>query len=219
MVDGRGKIKEFVKPSYEDDPEYNDPYWAVIVSLGLMGIIVEVTFNLQPSYKVLGSQLVWPIGPVPESKKSKYPITWNMDSNQGRDPKTGDVVQDGDWTGPLDVFAKNDDAHSLYQLIMNPENRYKAEYLRVFAWPQVEPDLWTIWKAHRKQPDDERLVEWKANFDSRKGWKDIPYHEVAEGRSGVLEQKILGLLYNFFDHFTNINTMCLPKWYVSRTRI
>jgi len=227
LVDGTGTVRTFVKPSYEEDQDYKHPYWGVIVSMGLMGIILEVTYNLQRSYKVLGSQLTWPVGPVPDSKQKKYPITWDMEQNQGVDQETGEVVQDGDWTGKLKVFPEHvvehkenwdedkEDKDSLYALIMNPENKHKTEYLRIFAWPQVDPQLWTIWKGHRKQPADSDLVEWKGNFGTKGRFSDVLYHEVAKGAAGVVEQGMLGFLYNFFDHFTNLNTMQLPKWAVN----
>jgi len=217
LVDGTGTVRKYRKPSYEEDPNYDDEYWAVIVSMGLMGIILEVTYNLQPSYKVLGSQLTWAVEPVPEDEEEKYAVTWESEKNQGVDPETGEVVQDGDWTGKLNVFAAdNADSDSLYALMMNPENEHKTEYIRMFVWPQVDPQLWTIWKAHRKQPGDSELVEWKGNFGRvcKERFIDVLYHEVGEGRKGVVEQALLGFFYNFFDHFTNLNTMQLPQWAV-----
>ena len=137
------------------DGHYDDPYWGVIVSMGLMGVISEITYDLKANYNVLGSQVLWPND---TSKKPKYPISWKDPITS--QPKEGTCIpvrpypQDGDGTGNLDVFADNDDEHSLYSLIMSPDNRHKTEYFRIFYWPQVKPNLCTVWKGHREQPKD-----------------------------------------------------------------
>ena len=83
MVNGKGEIKIFTRPRPDEDPDYDNPYWGVMCSMGLMGIITEVTFNLRLSFKVVGSQLNWPVAPVPSDKKATYPITWDMRQSQG----------------------------------------------------------------------------------------------------------------------------------------
>lgn len=175
----KGTVRVFTRPPPGDNTPgiQDDPYWAVICSMGLMGIITEVTFNLLPKYKVLGSQLVWPVGPISKKMKSKYPVTWNDPKCRG-EPQRGccpcfggfgrfqeghyaDFLG-GDHTGPLDVYLPNDakpppqdmgrdqcddQAESLKSLFVN--HPHQTEYIRIWLWPQVDPMLWTIWKGHR----------------------------------------------------------------------
>eukprot|EP01084_Bolivina_argentea_P119245 211453_1 len=205
IINGKGEVVEFIKPEFENDKNYNDPYWGVIVSMGLMGIISEITYDLIPTYNVLGSQIVWPI----EKKLPKYKTSWLDPECVTDEQKKGN----GDGTGTLDIYAKNDVPNSLYNLMKDPNNRYKSEYFRIFAWPQTNPNLVTVWKGHREQKGDEppETIEWKNCYKNGK-FKPVYYHEVDKGKKGVFEQKILSLLYNYFDHYANNNTQEYPQW-------
>jgi len=208
IVDGRGNIQVFYRPTYEQDPEYKHPYWGVVVSMGLMGVISEITYDLRKTYNVLGSQLLWPVRSV---AGAKCPVSWE-------DAACVPDKQDGDGTGPLDLFADNSAPNSLYNFFVDPENKFKTEYARIFAWPQVDPNLVTVWKGHReRRAEDAQLKEWSACYQKPGKFTPQFYHEVGDpetGKGGVAEQKILSFFYNFFDHFTNIQTMQLPAWAV-----
>lgn len=52
IIDGTGQVQTFTK---SDDPD--DPFYAVGVSLGLLGVITEVTFQCIPRFDILGEQI------------------------------------------------------------------------------------------------------------------------------------------------------------------
>ena len=74
--------------------------------------------------------------------------------------------QDGDWSGPLDIYAANEagDPISLKKLFED------SEFVRLFIWPQLKPALVTVWKAKiaHKDSDGEYIdydkEEWKEIF-------------------------------------------------------
>ena len=55
LINGTGKVQVFNRPE-PDDPD--DPFYAVGVSLGLLGVIVEVSFQCIPSFNVIGQQTI-----------------------------------------------------------------------------------------------------------------------------------------------------------------
>lgn len=73
LVDGTGKLHVLSR-----DAEDNDLFLAVGVSMGLMGIIVSVTFDLVDTYNIVGQESVHsydtlPINIFGEDSKSKHP--------------------------------------------------------------------------------------------------------------------------------------------------
>ena len=57
MIDGTGKVHVFNRPN-PDNP--GDPFYAAGVSLGLLGVITEVTLQCIPSFNVIGQQAITP---------------------------------------------------------------------------------------------------------------------------------------------------------------
>lgn len=57
IVDGEGNVKVFNRP-VPDNPD--DPFYAVGLSLGLLGIITEVTLQCIPSFNIIGQQAITP---------------------------------------------------------------------------------------------------------------------------------------------------------------
>lgn len=55
LIDGEGNVRVFHRPDPDDE---NDLFYAVGVSMGLLGIIVAVTFKCVPSFHVMGEQAV-----------------------------------------------------------------------------------------------------------------------------------------------------------------
>lgn len=57
IIDGTGTKQVFNKPSPDN---VNDPFYAMATSMGLLGIITEVTFQCVPKFQVLGTQNIDP---------------------------------------------------------------------------------------------------------------------------------------------------------------
>ncbi len=52
MIDGTGKVQTFTK---SDD--LTNPFYGVVVSMGLLGIITEVTLQCQPAFNIIGHEV------------------------------------------------------------------------------------------------------------------------------------------------------------------
>ncbi len=55
IVDGKGDTHIFCRPESDD---HNDPFFAVGVSMGLMGVIYEVTLRCIPDFNIIGKQVI-----------------------------------------------------------------------------------------------------------------------------------------------------------------
>ncbi|MGV3527736.1 MAG: D-arabinono-1,4-lactone oxidase [Flavisolibacter sp.] len=55
LVDGTGAVKVFNRPTPENG---DDPFYGVALSLGLMGIITEVTLQCVPTFNIIGQQVI-----------------------------------------------------------------------------------------------------------------------------------------------------------------
>jgi FAD/FMN-containing dehydrogenase len=51
MIDGTGKVQVFTKSA-----DLDDPFYGVVVSMGLLGIITQVTLQCVPAFNIIGSQ-------------------------------------------------------------------------------------------------------------------------------------------------------------------
>ena len=132
IIDGTGKVQVFNRPN-PDNP--GDPFYAAAVSLGLLGIIVELTLQCIPSFNVIGQQAITPdteaafdvFGPGSASKPSlqtyftsteftrliwwPFPTVKRLFTWQARTMQTGDYNSQ---TGPPTDFHPKPYQDSFY---------------------------------------------------------------------------------------------------------
>jgi len=72
VVDGTGTVQEFNR----DDNNLDDPFWAVGVSMGLLGIVTSVTFKCIETYNIKGQETT--------SRDDKCPVDCFGDGSSGR---------------------------------------------------------------------------------------------------------------------------------------
>ena len=57
LVDGRGEVQELAPNPEDPDDEERNPFYAAGVSLGLLGVITEVTFQCVPRFEIEGREV------------------------------------------------------------------------------------------------------------------------------------------------------------------
>jgi hypothetical protein len=87
LIDGTGTQKVFKKPS-PDNPA--DPFYGVGVSLGLLGVITEVTFQCIDAFNVIGQQHIDP--------DSQAPVVDLFDSGTGGRPSLQSFLSSTEFT-------------------------------------------------------------------------------------------------------------------------
>ena len=58
LIDGSGQRREFHRPA-NGDP--NDPFFGAVISIGLLGVVTEVTFQCEPAYHLKGREDVFKV--------------------------------------------------------------------------------------------------------------------------------------------------------------
>ncbi|CAG8520114.1 4547_t:CDS:2 [Ambispora gerdemannii] len=119
IVNGKGKI--------EDLTSSDSKFFAAGVSMGLLGIITQVTFKLIPKYYIYGNQVCAVITPLNPDYQEGCPI---------------DLIGDGTPTVP-----------NLHKFFTQGTD-YDAEYSRILWWPQEGVNRLVIWKAKRTSIND-----------------------------------------------------------------
>lgn len=56
LIDGTGQVRDLAPNPNDPNDEQNNPFYAAGVSMGLLGVISEVTFQCVPRYDIIGAQ-------------------------------------------------------------------------------------------------------------------------------------------------------------------
>lgn len=124
FVDGTGRLRVAHR---DRDP---DTFQAAMVSMGLLGVVTEVTFACEPSYQVEGREITGSIEGAPHSPQD--PVTTpvlHVPADGALPPRRVELLADGA-TG-LAAYLR------------------EVEYCRILWWPQAGVDKMVLWEGHR----------------------------------------------------------------------
>lgn len=125
IIDGKGTPHELSR-----DGENSSEFLAAAVSMGLLGVITEVTFQLVDEFFVSGDEVNAPM------------------NNASRDYNLG---------SPVDLFGNGDpkiQVPSLQEWFENGD-KYNAEYGRIILWPQKDVERAAIWRGKKIPVNDD----------------------------------------------------------------
>ncbi|BDS10171.1 FAD-binding protein [Aureispira anguillae] len=147
LIDGTGSIHTFSKT--DPDPS---KFYAAGVSMGLLGIVTQVTFKCTERYHIMGSEA----------------ITTLVDAEM-------DLLGSGTATHPsYEDFLRN------APLADGSRNPQLAEYSRILWWPQKGVNHIVSWKAHRMIASDYTSQTGTAEDFNRRPYVEMGYLVTAE---------------------------------------
>ncbi|HWO11085.1 MAG TPA: D-arabinono-1,4-lactone oxidase, partial [Polyangiaceae bacterium] len=127
-IDGTGQLHVLRR----DEPRERDQLSALLVSLGLLGIVTEVTFECEPAYRVRGRELTAPV----TGNRAQIP------AEEGGPPRR-EIVLDSPGAEGLAAYLS------------------EQQYCRILWWPQPKLSSMMIWEAARAPLSDAAPVPYR----------------------------------------------------------
>jgi hypothetical protein len=162
LIDGTGTTQFFSKTDTD-----SDKFYAAGVSMGLLGIVTEVTFKCIESYHIMGQEA----------------ITTMDDAEM-------------DLVGPGSLLKPSYESFLLNAASGGERNPHLAEYSRVMWWPQKGVNHVVSWKAHRMLPEDYTEATGTAEDFKARPYVEEGYRITAEKLQG-LDPAVFALIQLF----------------------
>lgn len=156
MIDGSGNVHVFER---SNDPD--DPFFAAGTSLGLLGIITEITYQCVDRFDIKGQQITTKYGKAKAEQYAKY------EKDPTKYPKPV--------PSPIDFFGPGTPEKPSMQQYLT-----QTDYARLLWWPQMGIQEFVIWEAAKMEPSDYNDQTNPPNGPPEDSFVPNPYLEFPE---------------------------------------